>query len=112
MDVQAHTTPASRQELRNYLRNRRLVTSIHQIITTQTLNDLEDALQLLQAVRSISDVGIDEIDAFLVPRIGKLTLDPSQMIPGLLDQHWPSDPTTSGTSLGSSGHPHTGSRRG
>lgn len=87
MDVVAHTTPASRQELRTYLRNRRLVGSIHQTITRQALNDLEEALQLLQAVRSIIDVGTTEIDAFLAPRIGKPVLDPSQMIPGLLDQN-------------------------
>lgn len=50
MDVQAHTTPESRQALRSYLRNRRMTTSIHQTITTQTLNDLEEALGLLRGV--------------------------------------------------------------
>lgn len=39
MEVQVHTTPESRQALRDYLRNRRLTTSIHQTITAQTLND-------------------------------------------------------------------------
>jgi hypothetical protein len=60
MEVQAHTTPESRQALRNYLRNRRLTTSIHQTITTQTLNDLEDALRLLQGIHHPS--GMDRRD--------------------------------------------------
>src|ERR1035438_4211068 len=48
MDVRAHTTPDDRQALRSYLRNRRLTTSVHQTITAQTLNDLEEALRLLE----------------------------------------------------------------
>src|ERR1035438_9704419 len=65
MEVQAHTTPESRQALRNYLRNRRLTTSIHQTITTQTLNDLEDALPLLQGTPHPSEAWTEEIENFL-----------------------------------------------
>jgi len=50
MEVQAHTTPETRQALRSYLRNRRLTTSVHQTITYLTLNDLEEALRLLQGI--------------------------------------------------------------
>jgi len=46
MEARAHTTPEDRQALRSYLRNRRLTASVHQTITTQTLNDLEEALCL------------------------------------------------------------------
>lgn len=51
MDVTAHTTPESRRELRNCLRNRRLVGSVHQTITFLALHDLEEALHLLRCVR-------------------------------------------------------------
>ena len=88
MEVVAHTTPASRQELRNYLRNRRLVSSIHQTITTQALSDLEEALKLLRGVRQEAVAWADHIDAFLAPRIERPTSDSSQMLPGLLDQNW------------------------
>ena len=86
MDVTAHTTPASRQELRNYLRNRRLVTSIYQTITTQTLNDLEEALRLLRGVQHAPGVWTDEIEAYLSPRVGQVFPDPSAMLPGLFEQ--------------------------
>lgn len=36
MEVQAHTTPEARNDLRVYLRNRRLMGSHHQAITYQT----------------------------------------------------------------------------
>lgn len=68
MDVQAHTTPESRQALRNYLRDRRMTTSIHQTITTQTLNDLEEALRLLKGVHHPSEAWLEEIEAFLEKR--------------------------------------------
>jgi len=68
MEVQAHTTPESRQALRSYLRNRRMTTSIHQTITTQTLNDLEEAIRLLRGVQHPSEAWVEEIEAFLAER--------------------------------------------
>jgi len=68
MDVQAHTTPETRQALRNYLRDRRMTTSIHQTITTQTLNDLEEALRLLKGVHHPSEAWLEEIEAYLEKR--------------------------------------------
>ncbi len=85
MDVVAHTTPASRQELRNYLRNRRLVGSVHQTITIQALNDLEEALRILRGVRQEAVAWGDHIDAFLTPRICSPKPDPSTALPGILD---------------------------
>lgn len=68
MDVQAHTTPESRKALRNYLRQRRMTTSIHQTISMQTLNDLEEALRLLKGVRESPEWWREEVDAFLTQR--------------------------------------------
>ncbi len=65
MEVQAHTTSESREALRNYLRQRRLTSSIHQTITVETLNDLEEALKLLKAVSESPDWWKEEIAAFL-----------------------------------------------
>lgn len=86
MEVITHTTPSSRKELRTYLRNRRLVSSVHQIITTQALNDLEEALRLLRGVRQEAVAWADHIDAFLAPRIDAPKPDPSLALPGLLDE--------------------------
>lgn len=84
MEVQAHTTPETRDALRVYLRNRRLMASHHQAITFQTLCDLEEALRLLGGVHHPSEGWIDEVEAFLAPRIGKPPLAQSQALPGLL----------------------------
>jgi hypothetical protein len=86
MEVVTHTTPSSRQELRTYLRNRRLVSSIHQTITIQALNDLEEALRLLRGVRQEAIAWSDYIDAFLAPRIESPKPDPPSALPGLLDE--------------------------
>lgn len=85
MEVQAHTTPETRNDLRVYLRNRRLMASHHQAITFQTLCDLEEALRLLRGVHHPSEGWIDEVEAFLGPRIGKPSLTQSQALPGLLE---------------------------
>lgn len=69
MEVQAYTTPESRRTLRNYLRQRRLTTSLHQTITMQTLNDLEEALRLLQGIKASPEWPHDEIAAFLRLRL-------------------------------------------
>jgi hypothetical protein len=85
MEVQAHTTPESRQALRRYLRDRRLTTSIHQTITTQTLNDLEEALRLLRGVHHPSEAWMDEIEAFLAPRAPCPAPHNATALPGLLE---------------------------
>lgn len=84
MEVQAHTTPESRQSLRNYLRNRRLVASIHQRITLQTLNDLEDALRLLKGLRESPDWCGEEVDTFLERRNPPADQTKGTPLPGLL----------------------------
>jgi hypothetical protein len=84
MEVQAHTTPETRQALRSYLRNRRLTTSVHQTITTQTLNDLEEALRLLQGIQHPSAAWTEEIEGFLAKRVTKPDQNPAWALPGLL----------------------------
>lgn len=85
MDVQAHTTPESRQALRNYLRDRRMTTSIHQTITTQTLNDLEEALRLLKGVHHPSEAWLEEIEVFLEKRAPSPAPYNATALPGLLE---------------------------
>lgn len=85
MEVQAHTTTESRQALRRYLRDRRLTTSIHQTITTQTLNDLEEALRLLKGVHHPSESWIEEIEAFLEKRVPSPIPRGATALPGLLE---------------------------
>ena len=87
MDVRAHTTPEDRQTLRDYLRNRRLTTSIHQTITSQTLNDLEEALRLLDGIRHPSEAWVDEVESFLDQLRPKPTPRNATALPGLLDGH-------------------------
>jgi hypothetical protein len=86
MEVQAHTTPDSRQELRNYLRNRRMTTSVHQTITMQTLNDLEEALRLLQGVQHPSESWVTEIDAYLEKRLCRLPRPCGTPLPGFIEE--------------------------
>jgi hypothetical protein len=85
MEVQAHTTPESRQALRRYLRDRRMTTSIHQTITTQSLNDLEEALRLLRGVHHPSEAWVDEIEAFLAQRAPCPAPHNATALPGLLE---------------------------
>jgi hypothetical protein len=85
MEVVAHTTPESRQVLRRYLRDRRMTTSIHQTITTQTLNDLEDALRLLRGVHHPSEAWVDQIEAFLAKRAPSPAPSNATALPGLLE---------------------------
>jgi len=85
MDVRAHTTPEDRQALREYLRNRRMTTSIHQTITTQTLNDLEEALRLLKGVHHPSAAWMEEIEAFLEKRVPSPAPYNATALPGLLE---------------------------
>jgi len=85
MEVQAHTTPESRQALRSYLRDRRMTTSIHQTITTQTLNDLEEALRLLKGVHHPSESWFEEIEAFLEKRVSSPPPSSGTALTGLLD---------------------------
>ena len=85
MDVQAHTTPESRQVLRSYLRDRRMTTSIHQTIMTQTLNDLEEALRLLKGVHHPSEAWVDEIETYLAQRAPSPVPRNATALPGLLE---------------------------
>lgn len=85
MDVRAHTTPEDRQALRDYLRNRRMTNSIHQTITTQTLNDLEEALRLLRGVHHPSDAWMEEIEAYLERRAPLPAPYSATALPGLLE---------------------------
>jgi hypothetical protein len=62
-----------------------MTTSIHQTITTQTLNDLEEALRLLKGVRHPSEAWFEEIEAFLEKRVPYPLPDPSAALPGLLE---------------------------
>lgn len=85
MDANAHTTPEARNALMKYLRDRRMTTSIHQTITVQALNDLDEALRLLRGAREGSEAWLGETEAFLAKvtpckqAVGALPL------PGLLE---------------------------
>jgi hypothetical protein len=46
-----------------------MTTSIHQTITTQTLNDLEEALRLLEGIHHPSATWTEEIEIFLSRRV-------------------------------------------
>lgn len=85
MEVQAHTTPESRRALRNYLRQRRLTTSIHQTITVQTLNDLEEALRLLKGIPDLPEPLRGEVEAFLDLRVPAAARPGGMPLPGLLE---------------------------
>lgn len=85
MEVQVHTTPESRRALRNYLRQRRLTTSIHQTITVQTLNDLEEALYLLHGVLQTPEACRDQAEAFLAARIPPPPRQPGTPLPGMVE---------------------------
>jgi hypothetical protein len=86
MEVQAHTTPESRLALRKYLRDRRMTTSVHQTITMQTLNDLEEALRLLQGAQHPSDSWAGEIEAYLDQRLAKRPRHQGTPLPGLNEE--------------------------
>lgn len=62
-----------------------MTTSIHQTITTQTLNDLEEALRLLKDVRHPSEAWVDEIEAFLAQRAPSPAPSIAAASPGLLE---------------------------
>jgi len=85
MEVHAHTTTESRRTLRNYLRQRRLTTSIHQTITVQTLNDLEEALHLLNSILRSPDDCREEAERFLETRIPHPPRQSGTPLPGILE---------------------------
>ena len=85
MEVQAHTTPETRQALRSYLRNRRLTTSLHQTITTQALNDLEEALRLLKGIHHPSEAWMEEIESFIAQRVPSSSSNTATALPGILE---------------------------
>jgi len=84
MDANAHTTPETRHALRKYLRDRRMV-SIHQTITVQTLNDLEESLQLLRQGRDPSEAWKEEVEGFLAKLAPLQSIDGGVPLPGLLE---------------------------
>lgn len=83
MDVQAHSAPESRQAPRNYLRNRRLTTSIYQTLTAQTLNDLKEALRLLSGAQHPFEPWAVEVDHFLNRLIPNSAPRNATALPGL-----------------------------
>jgi len=85
MEVQAHTTPESRKALRTYLRNRRMTISVHQTITMQTLNDLEEALVLLRGFQKPTSSLMTEIQEYLEKRVPSPKAPLGPAIPGLLE---------------------------
>lgn len=86
MEVIAHTTPENRRMLRDYLRNRRLTTSLHNTIMTLVLNDLEEALRLLEGIHHPSATWSEEVEAFVAKRVPPPPgPDPSWALPGLLE---------------------------
>lgn len=84
MNVQAHTTPESRQALKDYLRNRRLTSSIHLTIALMALSDLEEALYLLRGIEHPNATWADEVDKFLVKCSSSPAPNPACALPGLL----------------------------
>jgi hypothetical protein len=86
MEVRAHSTPEERQALRQYLRQRRLTTSIHQTITTQTLNDLEESLRLLQGIHHPSEAWAEDVAAFLDQVLPRPQPRNATALPGLLEE--------------------------
>lgn len=85
MEVIAHTTPESRQALRKYLRDRRMTTSVHQTITAQTLNDLEEAIQMLRAALVKQEGWSEEAASFLSMVCPAPRDRSSSVLPGILD---------------------------
>lgn len=85
MQIQVHTTPETRQVLRSYLRNRRMTTSVHQTITALTLNDLEEALRLLQGIQHPSEAWTEEVEVFLTSTLEKPSPNPAWALPGILE---------------------------
>jgi len=84
MDANAHTTPETRYALRKYLRDRRMV-SIHQTITVQTLNDLEESLQLLIKGRDPSEAWKEDVEGFLAKLTPFQQANSGVPLPGLLE---------------------------
>lgn len=85
MDVQAHTTPESRQSLKEYLRNRRMTSSVHLTIATMALSDLEEALHLLRGFQHPNATWADEVEAFLARCASSPAPNRAWALPGLLE---------------------------
>lgn len=85
MNVQAHTTPESRQALKDYLRNRRTTSSIHLTMASLALSDLEEALHLLRGIEHPNATWADEVDRFLAMCSACSTHDLAPRLPGLLE---------------------------
>jgi len=85
MDVQLHTTPESRQALKEYLRNRRMISSVHLTMALVALGDLEEALHLLRGIEHPNATWADEVDRFLAKCAAVPVSNPSLPLPGLLE---------------------------
>lgn len=85
MEVRRHTTPETRNALRKYLRNRMMTGSIHQAVTVQALNDLEEALLLLRGVADSSGTWRGEVEGFLMNVAPPEVLKGAVPLPGILE---------------------------
>lgn len=83
MDSQGHTTPASRQALREYLWNRRLTGSVQQATTSLALNDLDEAMRLLRGVNHPSAAWAEEVEVFLARTDSRSDVNPQSPLPDL-----------------------------
>ncbi|HEX9082924.1 MAG TPA: hypothetical protein VF768_11640 [Holophagaceae bacterium] len=63
-----------------------MTTALHQTITALTLNDLEEALRLLQGIHHPSEAWTEEVEAFLAKRIPGPTQNPAWALPGMLEE--------------------------
>lgn len=84
MDVIKHSTPDSRRDLKDYLRNRRLSGSLHLTTARMALADLDTAIALLKGLRHPSAGWAEAVEGFLGEVAPEPAPDPSQALPGLL----------------------------
>lgn len=85
MNVKAHTTPESRQALKEYLRNRRMTSSVHLTLALVALGDLEEALYLLRGIDHPNATWVEEVDGFLAKCATSPVSNSSLPLPGLLE---------------------------
>lgn len=84
MDVLPHTTPESRQALKEYLRNRRMTSSVHLIIASVVVEEFEEALHLLRGIEHPNATWVDEVERFLTTRGTSQLAKQGPALPGLL----------------------------
>ena len=86
MEVIAHTAPDSRKGLRDYLRNRWLTGSIPLATARMTLYDLDRAIALLKGSHHLSTDWAEAVETYLAQVAPEPAPDPSQALPGLLNE--------------------------